>query len=60
MNEWKRESPQNRTQKREKVKKDSEREKEKQMKKIASHKIEKRDGPHSSTSSSCTFINVII
>ena len=28
MNEWKRESPQNRTQKREKVKKDSEREKE--------------------------------
>jgi len=49
MNEWKRESPQNRTQKREKVKKDSEREKEKQMKKIASHKIEKRDGPHSST-----------
>jgi len=53
MNEWKRENPQNRTEQRTQWK----REKEKEKKQMASHKIEKRDGPHGSTSSS--FISII-
>jgi len=57
MNEWKRENPQNRTQQ---IHNGGERkcgEKEKEKKQMASHKIEKRDGLHGSTSSS--FISII-